>query len=232
MTNQQASLKVNLGCGPVGKDDWINVDWGILAILHKIPFAKRALSALNVLPDAYNVKWPGNLVLHNCKYKLPFKDASVDFVYASHFLEHFKKYEAMRLLQDCLRIMKPGATIRIIVPDLELLARKYVEKDSAYLERLGTLLTENSGSKVLPADLLVQAFYPDFNMAPPRGLARFLVKFMKPHQWMYDFQTLSDLLENSGFRDVRHMQHRQGVTPDLDVLDVLPETSLYVEAVK
>ena len=33
--------KVNLGCGPKGKDDWINLDYGVLVILHRFKFIEN-----------------------------------------------------------------------------------------------------------------------------------------------------------------------------------------------
>ncbi len=52
------------------------------------------------------------------------------------------------------------------------------------------------------------------------------------HKYMYDFELLKRKLEEAGFRQVRRCAYRQGVTPDLDVLDNRPEDSLYVEATK
>lgn len=43
---------------------------------------------------------------------------SLDFVYTSHFLEHLERSEALALLRDIARVMKPHATLRIVVPDL------------------------------------------------------------------------------------------------------------------
>lgn len=47
-------------------------------------------------------------------YPLPFDDDSIDEIRASHILEHMK--EPLDFLQECNRIMKPGAIITIIVP--------------------------------------------------------------------------------------------------------------------
>jgi len=49
---------------------------------------------------------------------------------------------------------------------------------------------------------------------------------------MYDFDSLRELLISSGFRKVEKRAFRQGVVPDINLLDHLPHESLYVEAQK
>jgi SAM-dependent methyltransferase len=229
--------KVNLGCGPVGKDDWINVDWGILAILHRIPLLEKILLKTGLFPKGYNVKWPKNLKLHNCRKKLPFKDESVDFIYTSHFLEHFKKFEAEKIVRDCFRVLKPGGTIRVTVPDLEILIRKYIEKDTRYFQKIFNLMNFNatvSGKKedLLLGDILMDNFYPAFYRKEAKGVGKLLNKFVRPHFWMYDYNSLKKLLEDSGFSLVERFDYGKGRVPDLEVLDVFPEMTLYVEAKK
>lgn len=57
--------------------------------------------------------------------KLDFPDNSFDLVYSSHVLEHFKRAETQAVLDEWVRIVKPGGTLRISVPDFESLIRIY-----------------------------------------------------------------------------------------------------------
>jgi len=52
------------------------------------------------------------------------------------------------------------------------------------------------------------------------------------HKYMYDFDLLSTIMKQVGFRNIRRCAYRQGATPDLEVLDNRLEETLYVEAVK
>lgn len=52
------------------------------------------------------------------------------------------------------------------------------------------------------------------------------------HRYMYDFETLRQLLELVGFVDVKRCSYQQGNIPDLDKLDNRPEETLFVEARK
>ncbi len=58
---------------------------------------------------------------------MPFDDDSIDVIYSSHVLEHFSKCEAPKFLQRCLRILKIGGIIRVVVPDLEQLMKNYIK---------------------------------------------------------------------------------------------------------
>jgi predicted SAM-dependent methyltransferase len=52
------------------------------------------------------------------------------------------------------------------------------------------------------------------------------------HKYMYDFDMLTAVLESVGFRDIVRRAYREGLTPDLEVLDNRPEETLFVEARK
>jgi SAM-dependent methyltransferase len=91
---------LNLGCGQRFHPDWVNLD---------------------VHPAAESVRgW-------DLARGLPFRDASFDVVYHSHVLEHFSKADGLQLLRQCLRVLRSGGIVRVAVPDLEQIARLYLE---------------------------------------------------------------------------------------------------------
>jgi SAM-dependent methyltransferase len=92
------TVKINLGCGSRSRDGWINFDSS----------ASRGV------------------ISHDLLDPLPLPDETVDFVYLSHVFEHFTRRDGSRLLEDIRRVLKPGGHIRVVVPDLELLARNYL----------------------------------------------------------------------------------------------------------
>ena len=57
---------------------------------------------------------------------LPFDDGQVVACYASHVLEHLTRATARRLILECVRVLKPGGIILLVVPDLEAIARQYL----------------------------------------------------------------------------------------------------------
>jgi predicted SAM-dependent methyltransferase len=59
--------------------------------------------------------------------QLQFDDNSFDFIYSEHFFEHLFADEAIALLAECHRILKPKGVIRIVVPDADL--RTYAQPE-------------------------------------------------------------------------------------------------------
>ena len=59
-----------------------------------------------------------------------FGDASFQQVYASHVLEHFDyKEELLKTLTEWRRVLVPGGTLLVSVPDLDVLAGLLLHKD-------------------------------------------------------------------------------------------------------
>lgn len=72
-----------------------------------------------------------DVIAHNLLKGIPFENNSFDLVYHSHVLEHFSKEDGEKLIAECFRVLKTGGTIRIAIPDLEMIARNYLY----YLEK-------------------------------------------------------------------------------------------------
>ena len=98
MSPQPAIL--NLGCGSIPPPGYVNVD------LH-----------------------PGkDTIAHDLRKSVPFPDSSFDLVYHSTMLSQLKRKEALRLMTECRRVLRPGGVLRVVTEDLEQLARVYLQK--------------------------------------------------------------------------------------------------------
>ena len=93
------SIRLNLGCGRYPMAGFINVD-----------------QFENVNPD----------LLANAT-DLQFPPNSVDEIYCGHMLEHLTWDEGQRALKHWLDILKPAGEIRVVVPNFDILARRYLD---------------------------------------------------------------------------------------------------------
>jgi SAM-dependent methyltransferase len=77
-------------------------------------------SGVNRLPGWVNVDLigMGSDLAWDLRRRLPFADASAWAVFLEHVIEHFTLADAFALLEDCHRVLGPGGTIRVGVPDL------------------------------------------------------------------------------------------------------------------
>lgn len=102
---------LNVGCGHTFHPAWTNID---------------------ISPQSQEVQ------KYDIRKKLPYLDNSFDACYSSHVLEHLTKKEAENLVSECWRVLKPGGVARFVVPDLESIARNYLDA----LERVGSGIAE------------------------------------------------------------------------------------------
>lgn len=168
-------IKLHLGCGWRNfGDDWVHIDGGNYDHLDH--------------PDIT---------------KLPYKDESVDLIYASHVLEYFDRDEAFTVLTEWMRALKPGGILRIAVPDFEAMALLYVMRRN--------LVSKISLNKILG---------PLYGKMPMGNQTIY-------HKTTYDFEDLATLLHDVGidqvstydWRDTDHAHfddHSQAYIPHMD----------------
>lgn len=95
-------------------------------------------------------------------YPLACDDGTVDEIRASHVLEHFSFHEIGRVLADWVRALKPGGTLKIAVPDFELIARAYLAGHDFNVQgfAMGGQVDENDYHKaIFDAEALRDAMY-------------------------------------------------------------------------
>jgi len=125
----------NLGCGMNCLPGWLNVDGSLTALfgsrkfrfINNLIYPLAGSSAFYSFGDYDKIIRENGLLFFDLRRGAPFKDSSLDAVFASHFLEHLREVDAMCFLGDCYRAMKKGAVLRILVPDLDLAFRMYSE---------------------------------------------------------------------------------------------------------
>ncbi|MBZ9572237.1 methyltransferase domain-containing protein [Patescibacteria group bacterium] len=145
---------------------------------------------------------------------LPFSDNSIEGIYTSHTLEHFKIKQLGRLLTECYRVLKPGGCLRIVVPSLEYAIEawnnKAIDKLSEWPHKFNSI-----GGR-----------FNNFTLCDNQ------------HFLMFDFSFLQELLSEAGFVNIvrspahkskkfslAHMEYEYNNDDSLD-------SSLYVECSK
>tara|TARA_R100000808_G_C2147823_1_gene155852 strand:+ start:322 stop:858 length:537 start_codon:yes stop_codon:yes gene_type:complete len=150
---------------------------------------------------------------YHCITSLQMEDETADLIYASHVLEYFDREEALKVLGEWKRVLRPGATLRVAVPDFGALIGLYQN---------GTLALDNM-------------LGPLYGKMPMGSQTIY-------HKTAYDYESLNKLLTECGFRDIKlydwrktehaHFDdHSQAYIPHMDK-DSGTLVSLNVECVK
>ena len=226
---EQNTVKVNLGCGARGLPDWINIDGSLNVLLSQHRILMGALYKLRLIDKStYEMSYPTNVRRLDVTKGLPFPNESVDYIYTSHMLEHLFDREPTYVLKECYRVLKVGGYIRIVVPDLEFIVQKYIERDCAFFN-------------VHSSDLIARKFVDELHFSlekptlnPITLLHRYFIRFW-PHWNMFDYSYLRSILFAQGFIDIVKKSFKQGVVPDIEFLDQPDKWerhSIFIEAKK
>jgi len=124
--------KINVGSGAQVSAGWINIDVGISYFFSKSPtFILKKLYNFSgykhlLSREQYcDILRNHTLIHHDVGFGIPFSDDSVDYLYASHFLEHLFIKDAKKFLRESYRVLKKGGILRVCVPDLERIIQLY-----------------------------------------------------------------------------------------------------------
>jgi ubiquinone/menaquinone biosynthesis C-methylase UbiE len=119
-----------------------------------------------------------------------FGDDSIDLLYSSHSFEYFDRAEAPKVLAEWRRVLRPGGTLRMAVPDFDALLEVY--------RRVGDI------------DRVLGPLYGRMAIETPQGHQ------VLYHKTAYNFPSLKAVLEAANFADVRRYDWRQTIHKDYD----------------
>jgi predicted SAM-dependent methyltransferase len=121
--------------------------------------------------------------------KLEFiKESEIDLIYCSHALEYFDVFKAKEVILEWKRVLKPDGILRLAVPNFEALIEVY-RKTKDINKILGPLygrMQINDEKKTLY------------------------------HKTCYDFESLKNLLQISGFKNIQLYDWRNTEHADFD----------------
>lgn len=177
--------KFHLGCGTIFIPNYLNIGW----------WPHLGESTLYSNPNGVLNTYLYN---HDLVKGIPAADNSLEVVYHSHLLEHLTNVEGVDFIAACYRVLQPGGILRILVPDLELWSKKYIDGDQFFFdEYLRVGLANNK------------------ELYPTNGAIFMGMLHNHGHKMGYDFETLTGILERAGFHRIRRTMVQDSDLPDI-----------------
>jgi predicted SAM-dependent methyltransferase len=182
LTTRKSSsgLYVQYGCGFNAPKNWRNFDASPTLRFERVPVVSRLYSK--------NInRFPPNVEYGDIVKGLPLAPESCAALYASHVLEHLSLEDFRAALRNTFDLLQPRGVFRLVVPDLEILARRYL--DSSNSDAALAFMKESS--------LGVE------NRS--RTIGGFFRSWLgnSSHLWMWDLKSLTRELSEVGFVRIR-----------------------------
>ena len=210
-------IKLNLGCGHVQPQGWVNVDGSNRAWLAShLPALDQFLVRFGILPAT---EFNRETRFANLLQRFPWADQSVDVIYMGEMLEHFTHAEGDWVLRECFRVLKAGGVMRLRVPDHVRFWKNYVE-EFAQTRQLAR------GQWTLGHTRWTEMYFRDICVArakPWQSMGHF-------HKWMYDEVSLILTMEAVGFTNVERMPFHQSRIAAIETVEARDD--LIVEGIR
>lgn len=176
-------------------ENFINLDSSIYIKLAKVYPITRFIIGKKYKDSVlkYRNALKGNILLeHDCRKKLDFDNATVDHILCSHFLEHVYPNECKAILTDFHRVLKPNATLHLILPDMKILINNYLNSNEL-----------NACDQLIRQTLLTKEERPSLGYR----FLEFTGRYGLQHYWMYDKNSMAIMLKNIGFKITLNDEH-------------------------
>lgn len=186
--------KLQIGCGGNILSGWLNSDlnpvrsMGVYIANHQEDHASEGNGAHEqATPHPLR-----DIIFLDATRQLPFADDIFDYVFSEHMIEHIGYSDAMGLLKEIFRVLKPGGKLRLSTPDLRFLIDLYGSDKTEVQQRY---LAWSTGA------FLPGMQFPDLVADADTFVINNFVRNWG-HQFIYDQKTLWNALESYGFCEI------------------------------
>lgn len=176
--NKEGFKGLNIGCGANKLSGWLNAD-----------FTPNS-------PD---------IIFLDATQKFPLESNSFDYVFAEHMIEHISYDQAIKMLEECYRILKPGGRIRIATPDLckmiALFSQHKSEEQIKYIEWFTNKFAHSDAVRIYHETFVLNKMVREWG-----------------HQFIFDEFALTTALTNTGFKSCA--RYTAGESDDKNLVDI------------
>jgi predicted O-linked N-acetylglucosamine transferase (SPINDLY family)/predicted SAM-dependent methyltransferase len=183
LVEKSKPYKLHIGCGQNIFKDWINID--------------------------IEANHPNVDLLCDVREGLPFENASCSLIYNEHVLEHLTVEEGLFFLKECQRVLQPGGTLRVAMPNLEYIVEHYKSENWRNQNWLK---------------------WPEFQFVQTRAEMINICFRWWEHKWLYDLEELTRRLSEVGYSKIRNVTWGESTIPEFKNRETREDSLLIIEA--
>lgn len=163
--------------------------------LETLPVKKLQIgSGKNILSGWINTDLnpsSSEIIFLDASRRFPFDNETLDYICSKHYIEHLNLNRGLFMLNECCRVLKHGGKIRIATLNLESVVDLYKTKDKTKIQEFYTdFICKNYLSRYTDKykndTLVINTLFNNFG-----------------HEFIYDKETLKQLLEQTGFANIK-----------------------------
>jgi hypothetical protein len=190
MNDVSEFVYVQYGCGPSAGEGWLNFDSSPTLRIERVPVIGGLVSRRF---SGNTWRFPASVRYGDICKGLPVAVGTARGVYASHVLEHLSLDDCRQALINTYELLAPGGTFRLIVPDLQERAKRYVEEAAKRSSVAAGIFLDASG--------LGQE-------RRPRTLLQHVRQMIggSKHLWRWDEYAMAAELSKANFVDIRRCE--------------------------
>ncbi len=197
---------LNIGCGQLIGEHWLNIDSSPNVLLDNYRLLKTLLYPL--LPkSSRETKFRGAKYV-DLRHGLPFAANYFDAVFSSHFLEHLYLEDGLAVLRETYRCLKPGGKVRFILPSLDAEIDQYFA-----IKKSGNPLASTEYARIS-------------NVFERPKVGPWWYKFLlnaynkNSHKMFYNSMSLKHYFSSAGFSEIEDRQYLQSNIPYLNEVEM------------
>ena len=164
-------------------------------------------SGRNLLPGWLNSTLypiePGTVYMDAAR-AFPLPAGALDYIFSEHVIEHLEYQDALVMLRQCLRALKPGGRMRLATPDLDQIIALYTQPNGEEQEHY--------------IRWIMRTFRPQYgDFSPAHAINQSFHGWR--HKFIYDEATLRATMKDIGFDKITRVRPGESDEPSLRSLE-------------
>jgi SAM-dependent methyltransferase len=141
----------------------------------------------------------------------PVNSNTFQFVFSEHHIEHISYKDAVKMLKEVIRTMKPGGYIKIATPNLQKYINSYTDESTQ------ADLYQHAKDWIYSGFYNASSYVPVDEYFKAHLINDIFLNY--EHRFIYDYDSLTRILKHAGFCDLVNCDMRDSIHPEFNDIE-------------